>query len=148
MLDPRLVRENIERVGDRLHDRGAAYDLSGFAEADATRRRLLTEVEQLKHRRNTLSEEVGRRKRKGQKADELIAETRALGERIKQLDEEVHRAEEQIDALLLPPPTCPTNRSRSGGTAGTMWRFGAGGRRPASISHPAPTGRRARRWAS
>jgi seryl-tRNA synthetase len=107
VLDPRLVRENIERVGDRLRDRGAAYDLSGFAEADATRRRLLTEVEQLKHRRNTLSEEVGRRKRQGQKADELIAETRALGERIKQMDEEVHRAEEQIEALLLTVPNLP-----------------------------------------
>ena len=107
MLDPRFVRENIQVVSDRLRDRGAAHDLSEFLETDATRRRLLTEVEQLKHRRNTLSEEVGQRKRQGQDAGPLIAETRELGDRIKALDEQVRRREEEIEALLLTVPNLP-----------------------------------------
>lgn len=107
MLDPRFVRENIQVVSDRLRDRGAAHDLSEFLETDATRRRLLTEVEQLKHRRNTLSEQVGQRKRQGRDASDVIAETRALGDRIKQLDEEVRRCEERNETLLLTVPNLP-----------------------------------------
>ncbi len=107
MLDPRFVRENFQAVTDRLRDRGAALDLTEFLEADAARRRLLGEVEQLKHRRNSLSEEVGQRKRQGQDAGALISETRELGDRIKTLDEEVRRCEERIEAVLLTVPNLP-----------------------------------------
>ena len=107
MLDPRFVRESIQVVRDRLRERGVAHDLSEFLKADATRRRLLTEVEQLKHRRNALSEEVGQRKRQGRDASDIIAQTRALGDRIKQLDEEVRRCEEQIESVLLTVPNLP-----------------------------------------
>jgi len=107
MLDPRFVRENIQVVRDRLRDRGAAHDLSEFLEADATRRRLLTEVEQFKHRRNALSQEVGQHKQQGRDASDIIAETRALGFRIKQLDEEVRRCEERIASVLLTVPNLP-----------------------------------------
>jgi len=53
MLDAKLVRENLESVQARLRDRGPAPDLGEFLAADESRRRVLTEVEQLKHRRNT-----------------------------------------------------------------------------------------------
>ncbi|MGE5850829.1 MAG: serine--tRNA ligase, partial [Candidatus Methylomirabilota bacterium] len=87
--------------------RGLAFDLRDFLAADAGRRRLLSEVEQLKHRRNTLSEEVGRRKRHGQDAGDLIAETKDLGDRIKKLDDEVRACEEQVEAILLTAPNLP-----------------------------------------
>ena len=107
MLDPKFVRENIEAVQVALRSRGLAVDLQDFLAADAARRRLLSDVELLKHRRNTLSEEVGRRKRQGQDATALMAETKALGDRIKKLDEEVRVREEQGEAVLLTVPNMP-----------------------------------------
>jgi seryl-tRNA synthetase len=107
MLDAKFVRENLQTVTARLATRGVVLDLQEFVEVDATRRRLLAEVEQFKHRRNTLSEEVGQRKRQAQDADPLIAETRELGDRIKALDEQVRRREEEIEALLLTVPNLP-----------------------------------------
>ncbi len=107
MLDARFVRENIETVRARLRDRGVSLDLGEFQAADAARRRLLSQVEQLKHRRNSLSEEVGRRKRQGQDAGPLIAETQGLGEQIKKLDDEVRARDEQIAAFLLTVPNLP-----------------------------------------
>jgi len=107
MLDAKFVRENLQTVTACLAARGVAVDLQELLEADASRRRLLAEVEQLKHRRNTLSEEVGQRKRQGQDAGPLIAETRELGDRIKALDEQVRRREEEIEALLLTVPNLP-----------------------------------------
>jgi seryl-tRNA synthetase len=107
VLDPKFVRENLETVQAALRNRGLAVDLQDFLEADGARRRLLGEVEQLKHRRNTLSEEVGRRKRQGQDAAQIIAETKELGDRIKTLDEEVRSLEGRIESVLLGAPNLP-----------------------------------------
>jgi len=107
VLDPKFVREHLETVLAALRSRGLAVDLQDFLAADGDRRRALGEVEQLKHRRNTLSEEVGRRKRQGQDATALIAETKELGDRIKTLDEEVRIREEQGEAVLLNVPNVP-----------------------------------------
>ena len=104
MLDLKLVRDNLELVRARLRDRGVALDFGEFLAADEARRRLLTEVEQLKHRRNIVSEEVGRRKKGGEDADPLIAEMREAGDRIKALDQAVKDSEEQIQQLLLTVP--------------------------------------------
>jgi len=107
VLDAKFIRENFEVVRAALRNRGLALDLQDFLATDATRRRLLSEVEQLKHRRNTLSEEVGRRKRHQQDSSDLIAETKDLGDRIKKLDEEVRACEERIEADLLTLPNLP-----------------------------------------
>ena len=104
MLDLKLVRDNLELVRARLRDRGVAIDFGEFLAADEARRRLLTEVEQLKHRRNAVSEEVGRRKKGGEDAGLLIAEMREAGDRIKALDQTVKDSEEQIQRLLLTVP--------------------------------------------
>ena len=107
MLDPKFVRENPDVVLAALRSRGLAVDIQDFLAADGTRRRVLSEVEQLKHRRNTLSEEVGQRKRQGQDANALIAETKELGDQIRKLDEEVRGYEQRIESILLSVPNVP-----------------------------------------
>ncbi|HTU01233.1 MAG TPA: hypothetical protein VMG58_05435, partial [Candidatus Sulfotelmatobacter sp.] len=107
MLDPKLLRDNLDSVWARLKDRGLQVDLQEFVTADQTRRRLLAEVEQFKHRRNTVSEEVGRRKRQGQDAADLIAEMRDVGDKIKRLDEQVAASQAAAERFLLTLPNLP-----------------------------------------
>jgi seryl-tRNA synthetase len=107
VLDARFVRDNLELVQRRLRDRGVTLDVAAFHEVDGSRRRLLIEVEELKHRRNTVSEEIGRRKRERQEAESLILEMRELGDRVKRLDEEVGACEERMRAFLLQLPNLP-----------------------------------------
>jgi seryl-tRNA synthetase len=107
VLDARFVREHVELVEQRLRDRGMALDLQEFLAADASRRRLLSEVEQLKHRRNIISEEVGQRKHRAQDASPLITQMREAGDRIKTLDEDVRDCDERIEAFLLRLPNLP-----------------------------------------
>ena len=107
MLDAKMVRENLPMVQARLRDRGLIVDFGDFLAADEKRRRLLTQVEQLKHRRNTASAEVGRRKRGGEEAGALIAEMREVGDQIKALDDEVRVSEERMQQLLLTVPNLP-----------------------------------------
>ena len=126
MLDARFVREHVGAVETGLRDRGVTLDLQEFLAADAARRRLLSEVEQLKHRRNTVSEEVGQRKRQGRDAGELITEMRERGDRIKKLDEEVRRCDERIETFLLgvpnlPHPSVPVGRDSSANVEVRRW---------------------------
>ena len=102
-----MVRDNLKAVQARLRDRGAEPDFGEFLAADESRRRILTDVEQLKHRRNTASEEVGRRKKAGEDTSTLIAEMRGVGDRIKALDDEVRVHEERMQQFLLTVPNLP-----------------------------------------
>lgn len=108
MLDVKIMRNDFERVEKALKDRGKSLELiSGFAPLDGKRRELLQESESLKNRRNMVSAEVAKRKKNKENADELIIEMREVGDRIKELDDEVRALEAQIDELMLSIPNIP-----------------------------------------
>jgi len=108
MLDVKLLRSDYDRVAQALNNRGASLDLiSWFPEKDAARREKLTESDQLKNRRNVVSQEVAKLKKSGGDADALIAEMRETGDRIKLLDDEIRQLEAEMDELLLSIPNIP-----------------------------------------
>lgn len=108
MLDIKLLRNNFDKVAEALTNRQASVELiSEFPKLDGTRREKLTESDQLKNRRNIVSQEVAKLKKSGANADELIAEMKQVGDRIKQLDEEVREIDVALDALLLSIPNVP-----------------------------------------
>lgn len=108
MLDVKLLRNDYERVAQALRNRGASLELiAGFPTLDRARRDKLTESEQLKNRRNSVSQEVAKLKRSGGDADALIAEMREVNDRIKLLDEEVREIEVEMDVLMLAIPNVP-----------------------------------------
>ena len=82
---------------------------------DGRRRLALSEVNDLKAQRNEVSKEVGRIKRDGGEADQMIVEMREVGARISEIDEEVARAEERIRELMLLTPNLPLDEVPSGG---------------------------------
>ena len=90
MLDLRWIRQNPDLARARLQVRGAASVTDAAVgralELDEERRQLIAEGDALKARRNTASQEVAQRKRRGEPADELIAETRSAGVRIRAID--------------------------------------------------------------
>ncbi len=74
---------------------------------DVRRRGLLTTVEALKAERNTMSDEVARKKKAKEPADDLLATLKASGDRVKLLDAEVHGVDEELERLLMVVPNLP-----------------------------------------
>lgn len=107
MLDARFVRENIEILRDALSKRGYEIDLSYFLSLEEDRLRLLRESEVLRNKRNVVSEEIGRLKRQGQRADELVAEMKFVSERIKEIEDTLRGIEDRARAFLLNLPNIP-----------------------------------------
>jgi seryl-tRNA synthetase len=107
MLDIKLVRSDPEKVLAGMNKRNAKVPLGEFLQLDEERRKKLTEVEQLKNRRNTVSKEVGRLKAQGQDATELIKEMQDEGTKIQNLDGEIRQIEERLQEILLVIPNIP-----------------------------------------
>jgi seryl-tRNA synthetase len=108
VLDVKLLRNAYDTVEQALIRRGKPVELiSEFPAIDAKWRDLLQESEQLKNRRNTVSQEVARLKKSGGDAEALIIEMREVGDRIKSLDEEIRTVEAEIAELTLAIPNIP-----------------------------------------
>ncbi len=107
MLDLKFVRDNLPIVEQSLKNRNASVDLSDFIGMDRRRRELLTEVETLKSKRNTVSQEVSRLKKAGQDAQTLIVEMRGVGDRIAAMDAEVKEIETKLTSILMYIPNIP-----------------------------------------
>jgi len=107
MLDARFVRENVEAVRDALKKRGYEFPLAAFLSIDEKRMALLRETEELRNRRNVVSEEIGTLKRQKEDATVQLDEMKGVSERLKDLDERLRDLETETSALLLTIPNIP-----------------------------------------
>ena len=107
MLDIKFVRENPALVEEAVKNRGGEICLDGFLAIEKKRRELLTEVESLKNKRNLASKEISVLKKNKQNADDLVAEMRAIGDKIAELDGEVKKADEEMRNIILGIPNIP-----------------------------------------
>lgn len=107
MLDIKLIREKTQEVQAALDKRGGPCDLAPVLDADRARRSLVNEVEKLKNERNTVSKEIGIRKKKGEDTAAQEAAMRKLGDRIGEMDAQIRAAEGKLEALLLMIPNTP-----------------------------------------
>ncbi|MBI5075151.1 MAG: serine--tRNA ligase [Nitrospirae bacterium] len=107
MLDARFVRENVESVGDGLKKRGYEFPLAAFLAIDEKRMAVLKETEDLRNRRNVVSEEIGKLKRRKEDAAAQLEEMKGVSDRLKDLDERLKDLEAETRALLLTIPNIP-----------------------------------------
>jgi len=112
--DPAAGRAALLRRGDE--NLGRAVD--ALLELDRRWRAAVTEVERLKAERNAQSEEVARRKRGNEPADDLRARLKESGERVKSLEADSRAAENNLHDMLLrlpniPHPAAPTGAAEA-----------------------------------
>lgn len=108
MFEIGWLRANIEKVRDSLEKRGYDYKiLERFVEIDRVRRELIAEVESLRARRNQITKEIEQLKRKGEGADQLVEEVKAIKEKIKELEDSLKEREKETERILLEIPNIP-----------------------------------------
>ncbi|MCU0562954.1 MAG: serine--tRNA ligase [Desulfobacterales bacterium] len=107
MLEIKQVRQNLTAVEAALATRGQAALLEPFRAVDDRYRRALQEIEELRHRRNVVTDEIARMKKAGENADATVLEMRAVSGRIKELERALGEAEEQLNGLMMGIPNLP-----------------------------------------
>jgi len=107
MLEIKFVRQNFSDVQKALSDRGETVDIEILKDCDAKRREILLEAEQLRHRRNVVSDEIATMKKAGEDAKSLVAEMREVSTRIKGLEKSLSENDEKINTILMGLPNIP-----------------------------------------
>ena len=107
MIDPKMIRDNIEVVNAGLAKRQASFDAGKLVDLDEKRRRLIQETEKLKSEKNTLSNEIAKLRKSGADASEKIEYQRSLGRKIEETGQELKAAEEEWEQVLLVIPNMP-----------------------------------------
>lgn len=107
MLDPKFIRENIDLVRKSMKAKGETADLDRFLVLDEQRRKALAKRDELKHRRNVVSDEIGTLRKEGKEAKPQITEMQKIGERIKELEEKIRQLEQEFQEVLLSIPNIP-----------------------------------------
>ncbi|MBI2846735.1 MAG: serine--tRNA ligase [Chloroflexi bacterium] len=104
MLNIELIRRNPDFVKESLAKRHDSAPVDEVLAMDEHRRKLLYEAESLRARRNEVSKRLATMKDKPQ---DVIAEMREAGDRIKTLEEEMKSLEKSLQELLLQIPNIP-----------------------------------------
>jgi seryl-tRNA synthetase len=113
MHDLRMVREQVDTLREGMRRRGVLDALGPAIErartAEAERRGLIQALEERRGARNSISQEVARRKKAGGSVDDLLAQSRNLGEEIGRLESDLSSIEAELTSTLqeIPNVTLP-----------------------------------------
>ncbi|SHD76050.1 serine--tRNA ligase [Schnuerera ultunensis] len=107
MLDIRRIRKNPEEVMKALEKRQGNFPIDKVLELDEKRRNLLSEVEQMKSKQNSVSKDIPKLKKEGKDPSALLTEMKELSAKIKQMDGEVKEMDLELKDLLLHIPNTP-----------------------------------------
>ncbi len=107
MLDLKFVRSNLDLVTDMLKDRGYDLDLSKFQSLDEKRRSILASLEELRYRRNKVSDQIAAMKKAGEDTSSLISEMKTVSKEIKEIEAELPEIMDQLNQLLMLVPNIP-----------------------------------------
>ena len=104
MLDLKFIRSNLDSVKGMLKNRGYDLDISVFESIDQKRREILPTLENLRHKRNMVSQEIAVMKKRGEDASNVIAEMKKVSSEIKGEESELSRIEHELNPLLMVIP--------------------------------------------
>jgi seryl-tRNA synthetase len=107
MLDLKFIRSNLDDVRKMLKNRGDDLDISVFESIDKERRERLTTLEELRHRRNLVSEEIAAMKKRGEDTSPVIAEMKKVSSEIKERESDLSRILDDLNQLLMVIPNNP-----------------------------------------
>ncbi len=104
MLDPKLLKENPEAVRELLRRRQMDFPLDELVGLDRRRRELIVETQDLKHKKNLLSEAVAVKKKSKQDATAELEQMRNVSSGLDKAGQELASVEERFQRLAMRLP--------------------------------------------
>jgi seryl-tRNA synthetase len=107
MLDLKFIRNNVDLVKKAIQLKNDHADIDKLIELDNNHRNLLTNVDELKHQRNKVTEQIAQLKKDKKDATALIADMKQVSDNVKTIDEQIKTLDEQIFEILIRIPNIP-----------------------------------------
>ena len=118
MLDPKLLRNELESTAAQLARRGYTLDTAHISRLETQRKTLQIQAQELQNERNTRSKAIGRAKASGQDVQPSLDAIAGLNNTLKQTEIELNTIQAQLLDLQLgipniPHATTPTGNSEA-----------------------------------
>lgn len=107
MLDIKMIRECPDKVNELLKRRNPELSIDEVLEIDVERRKIQTQVDELRAKRKNDSQKIGQMKKNGENTDTVQEEVRKLGDDIKALEEKQAELDNRQKDILLHTPNIP-----------------------------------------
>jgi seryl-tRNA synthetase len=114
MLDPKLLRSDLEFCQQQLARRGHELDTEMFTALEEKRKELQVKTQDLQKERNAKSKAIGQAKAKGEDASAILAAVSELGDQLKATEEELNTYQIQLNDLLMGIPNLPHESTPDG----------------------------------
>ncbi len=107
MLDPHLLRSDLEGTAKQLQKRGYELDTTRIAELEAQRKTIQVETQELQAERNSSSKKIGQVKAKGEDIQPLLDAVASLGDKLKETEHKLSAIQDELDSILMGVPNLP-----------------------------------------
>jgi seryl-tRNA synthetase len=107
MLDPKLLRANLDSIVEQLRIKNFDFDTELFNSLEQHRKSLQVNTQQLQSERNSKSKAIGKAKGQGDDIQPLLDEVAELGKKLKQAESALDELQTKIEDLLLEIPNIP-----------------------------------------
>lgn len=116
MLDPKLIRGDLQQIAEQLKTRRFILDVKLVSELEEQRKSLQIKTQDLQYARNVRSKAVGQAKAAGEDISIILKEVGELGDSLKDAEEKLKQIQIDLDAYLSKIPNIP-NESVPVGTS-------------------------------
>ncbi|TMH50999.1 MAG: serine--tRNA ligase [Betaproteobacteria bacterium] len=107
MLDPQLLRSDIDAVARRLATRSFVFDLAAFQAIEGERKTVQSRTQELQAARNQFSKRIGQAKAKGEDVSGLMGEANRANGELADLERRLEAVQTKLQDLLLGVPNLP-----------------------------------------
>jgi seryl-tRNA synthetase len=107
MLDPKLLRGDLDQVVEKLKIKNFDFDADQFRKLEQERKRLQVSTQNLQGERNSRSRAIGDAKGRGEDIQPLLDEVASLGDQLKVAEAELEALQSNLDTLLDGVPNSP-----------------------------------------
>lgn len=107
MLDPKLIRQDMNYVLEQIKRRGITLDGAHLTVLEERRKALQTRIQELQNERNLNAKAVGQAKAKGENVERLLQDVKDLGDKLKVSEDEFTRIQDELHHLLALIPNIP-----------------------------------------
>ncbi len=107
MLDLKFIRENPQKILKAIKDRSLILDLDKILSLDEERRKILTKLEELRHKKNIANEEISNLLKERKNPQQKIDEIKEISKEADKLKESLKSIETELNRFLLFVPNIP-----------------------------------------
>ncbi|MCB1742586.1 MAG: serine--tRNA ligase, partial [Gammaproteobacteria bacterium] len=126
MIDPQLLRNDLDAIIANLARRGFDFDRASYVALEEERKSVQVRTQSLQTERNQRSKAIGQAKARGEDIEPLRAQVAAMGDELRQGEERLRGIQDSLSQMLLDVPnllhdSVPDGRSEDDNREERRW---------------------------